>query len=543
MGFLKTIKKIIKRNETEKNGSQGDSISKSRLFENLQQNIQKIQSTLGNSADLVKREVRIGKDGFLKAAIFYTDGLADSKSVNDFIMESLMLDIQNTNLEQKLSASRDPLELLKNLALTVSDIEDLSDFETLFTALLSGDTIILVDGYNHGFTVGMRGWEDRGVTEPSSQTVVRGPREGFSENIRTNTALIRRKIKHPNLWLENRVIGTVTKTSVSIMYIKGIANDKVVEEVRLRLDRIDIDGILESGYIEELIQDETYTVFPTVYHTERPDAIAGGLLEGRIAILIDGTPFVLLVPALFVHFFQSAEDYYQRADISFLLRLLRYICLFIALLGPSLYVAITTYHQEMLPTTLLISLASQREGVPFPAFIEALIMEVTFEILREAAVRLPRAVGQSVSIVGALVIGQSAVQAGIVSAAMVIVVSITAIANFVFPAFNMAISVRILRFGMMVLAATFGLFGITVGLIALVLHLCSLRSFGIPYLAPFAPFIMADQKDAIFRVPWWGMFARPRLVSQKNIIREQNPPTAKPEPDYRQQQKQEDKTK
>jgi spore germination protein KA len=543
MGFLKTIKKIIKRNETEKNGSQGHSISKSRLFENLQQNIQKIQSTLGNSADLVKREVRIGKDGFLKAAIFYTDGLADSKSVNDFIMESLMLDIQNTNLEQQLSASRDPLELLKNLALTVSDIEDLSDFETLFTALLSGDTIILVDGYNQGFTVGMRGWEDRGVTEPSSQTVVRGPREGFSENIRTNTALIRRKIKHPNLWLENRVIGTVTKTSVSIMYIKGIANDKVVEEVRLRLDRIDIDGILESGYIEELIQDETYTVFPTVYHTERPDAIAGGLLEGRIAILIDGTPFVLLVPALFVHFFQSAEDYYQRADISFLLRLLRYICLFIALLGPSLYVAITTYHQEMLPTTLLISLASQREGVPFPAFIEALIMEVTFEILREAGVRMPRAVGQSVSIVGALVIGQAAVQAGIVSAAMVIVVSITAIANFVFPAFNMAISVRILRFGMMVLAATFGLFGITVGLIALVLHLCSLRSFGIPYLAPFAPFIMADQKDAIFRVPWWGMFARPRLVSQKNIIREQNPPTAKPEPDYRQQQKQEDKTK
>ena len=229
------------------------------------------------------------------------------------------------------------------------------------------------------------------------------------------------------------------------MFIKGIVNDKVVEEVRKRLDRIDIDGILESGYIEELIQDETYTPFPTVYNTERPDVIAAGLLEGRIAILVDGTPFVLLVPALFTQYFQSAEDYYQRSDFG-LLRMLRYLALFIALLGPSLYIAITTFHQEMLPTALLISLAAQREGVPFPAFIEALMMEVTFEILREAGVRMPRAVGQAVSIVGALVIGQAAVEAGIVSAAMVIVVSITAIANFSFPSFNMAISIRILRF-------------------------------------------------------------------------------------------------
>jgi spore germination protein KA len=287
---------------------------------------------------------------------------------------------------------------------------------------------------------------------------------------------------------------------------------------------------LESGYIEELIQDETYTPFPTVYNTERPDVIAAGLLEGRVAILIDGTPFVLLVPALFGQFNQAAEDYYQRADIGTLLRLLRYLSFFIALLGPSLYIAITTFHQEMIPTPLLISLAAQREGVPFPAFIEALVMELTFEILREAGVRLPRAVGQAVSIVGALVIGQAAVEAGIISAAMVIVVSVTAIASFVFPSYNMAISVRILRFGLMGLAASFGLFGITLGLIAIVLHLCSLRSFGIPYMSPFAPFILADQKDMLFKVPLWGMFSRPRLISQKNVIREQYPPTTKPEP-------------
>jgi spore germination protein KA len=542
MGFLTTIKKVIKRNDSENTAEQSKTQPQNLLFVKLQQNIQKVQADLGYSADLVTREIRLGKDGFLHVAIFYTDGLADTKSVNDFIMESLMLEVRKTDLEQKLSQTREPLELLKDLALTVSEIKDVSDFETMYTAILSGDTAILIDGFDHGFMVSMRAWDERGVTEPATQTVVRGPRDGFSENIRSNTALIRRRIKDPNLWLENRIIGTVSKTNVSIMYIKGIANDKIVEEVRRRLERIEIDGILESGYIEELIQDETYTPFPTIYHTERPDTIAGGILEGRVAILVDGTPFVLLVPALFVHFFQSAEDYYQRADISFLLRFLRYTCLFIALLGPSLYVAITTYHQEMLPTTLLISLAAQREGVPFPAFIEALIMEVTFEILREAGVRMPRAVGQAVSIVGALVIGQAAVQAGIVSAVMVIVVAITAIASFVVPAFNMAISIRMLRFAMMVLAATFGLFGITVGLIAVVLHLCSLRSFGIPYLAPFAPFIMADQKDAIFRVPWWGMFARPRLISQKNIIREQNPPTAKPGPNHRDQSNQGDGT-
>ncbi|CAM4320897.1 spore germination protein [Paenibacillus alkaliterrae] len=495
------------------------------LKKSLDDNIQHVKETLGNSNDIVIREIRIGKEQEIKAGVFYTDGLADAKTIQSYVMESLMLDIRETDMEEKLS--RNPLIHLKESVLTIGSLQDVSDFDAFFSSLLSGDTLILVDGFNQGFALSTAGWEDRGVQEPTSQTVVRGPREGFSENLRTNTALIRRKIKDPNLWMETKVVGRVTKTNVSMMYMNGIVNDKVVEEVRTRLDRIDIDGILESGYIEELIQDETYTPFPTVYNTERPDVIAAGLLEGRVAILVDGTPFVLLVPALFTQYFQSAEDYYQRSDFG-LLRMLRYLALFIGLLGPSLYIAITTFHQEMFPTSLLISLAAQREGVPFPAFVEALMMEVTFEILREAGVRMPRAVGQAVSIVGALVIGQAAVEAGIVSAAMVIVVSITAIANFSVPAFNMGISIRISRFALMGLAASFGLFGITVGLIAFVLHLCSLRSFGVPYMAPMAPFVLADQKDTIFRLPQWALFSRPRLISQKNVIREQNPPTTKP---------------
>ncbi|WP_372632175.1 spore germination protein [Cohnella sp.] len=485
------------------------------LKTSLEENIRQVKAALGNSGDIIIREIPIGTDDEMKAGIFYAKGLAKTDSVHHFIIESLMLDTRGTELKHKLSSGQNALQLIKDYALTAGEIKDVTDFETLFSALLSGKTIFLLDGYPQGFAIGLVGWEHRGVTEPTSQTVIRGPKEGFSEVLITNIALIRRKIKDPNLWLESRKIGRVTQTDVAMMFIKGFVHDQVIEEVRSRLDRIDIDGILESAYIEELIQEKTYSPFPTVFNTERPDVVAAALLEGRVAIVIDGTPFVLLVPALFGQFNQAAEDYYQRADIATLLRLLRYLCFIIALLGPSLYIAITTFHQEMIPTPLLISLAAQREGVPFPAFIEALVMEVTFEILREAGVRLPRAVGQAVSIVGALVIGQAAVEAGIISAAMVIVVSITAISSFVFPSYNMAISVRILRFGLMGLAASFGLFGITLGLIALVLHLSSLRSFGIPYMSPFAPFNLADQKDMLFRFPLRGMFSRPRLISQR----------------------------
>ncbi|MFD4931327.1 spore germination protein [Peribacillus butanolivorans] len=513
---LSSLKKDDKNKET----------SKDLLKTSLEGNIQHVKQQLGNSGDIMIREIQIGKEGIFKACIFYTDGLVDTSSIQNFIMESLMLDI-NPDQEQMISYQQNVLQVLKGRILAVGDIQDVTEFSSLFTSLLSGDVILLLDGYAQGFTIGMRGGKDRGVMESTTETVVRGPKEGFTENLRTNTALIRRKIKTPQLWLESKKIGKLTKTDVAIMYIDGIVNDKVVEEVHRRLDRIDIDGILESGYIEELIQDETHTPFPTMYYSERPDVIAAELLEGKVAILVDGTPIVLVVPALFVSFIHSAEDYYQRADIATLIRLLRFFTIFIALLGPSLYIAITTYHQEMLPTRLLISLAAQREGVPFPAFFEALMMEVAFEILREASLRMPKAIGQAISIVGTLVIGSAAVEAGIVSAAMVIVVAITAISSFVLPSFTISMSIRMLRFPMMALAASFGLFGIIVGVIALVLHMCSLRSYGVPYMSPFAPFIPEDMKDTLIRVPRWGMFARPRLISQKNNKREH---TSAPKP-------------
>ncbi len=530
----KPLSKLIKekkqnKNFTEKLSAIQEMNSRSQeqkkieqISSNLHWNLSYIKEVIGNSSDIVIRDIKAGQSGLIDIGVIYTDGLADKTFAQDLVLDTLMVQIRDADVDHP-DIHTDLFEFIKAKTLPIGEIKEIVQFETLFFHFLSGDTILLMDGFPKCLAIGSRGWADRGVQEPSSQTVVRGPKDGFSETLRTNTALIRRRIKDPNLWLETKQLGKKTKTDVGIMYIKGVANDKIVKEVHTRLDKIKIDAILESGYIEELIQDSTFTPFPTVFNTERPDTVAAALLEGRIAILVDGTPFILIVPALLINFFQASEDYYQRADIATLIRLLRYLSFFLALLTPSAYIAVTTFHQEMLPTPLLISLAAQRDGVPFPAIVEAIIMEITFEILREAGVRMPRAVGSAISIVGALVIGQAAVEAGIVTATMVIVVSLTAISSFVSPTFNMGIAVRILRFGFMILAGTFGLFGIILGLIAMVLHLSSLRSFGIPYLSPNAPFILQDQKDNFFRFPHWALFARPRLINQKDTDREDTP--------------------
>src|SRR5690625_1864761 len=499
------------------------------MKKSLQKNKQTIKSRLGNSADIIVREFKIGSHPKVSAAVFYTDGLTDTKSVQKFIMESLLFEFNAEKIvmedsEQEIGSL---LEQLKDVVLTVGELNELNNLEDLLVSLLSGNVILLLDGYGTGFEIGLKEWENRGVTETSSESVVRGPKESFTESIRTNTALIRRKIKDPNLWMESRVVGRVTKTDVAMMYIEGIVDDGVVEEVRRRLDRIDIDGILESGYIEELIQDEAITPFPTLYNSERPDVIAAGILEGRVAILVDGTPFVLLAPALFVQLFQAAEDYYGRSGVSSALRILRYACFMIAFLVPSFYLAITTFHQEMIPTELLFSLIAQRERISFRADIEVLLMEIAFEILREASLRMPKAVGSAISIVGTLVIGQAAVEAGLVSATLIIVVSITAIASFVFPANDLSIATRLLRFPLIILASTLGLFGIVFGVIMLIVHLCSLRSFGVPYMSSIAPYIKENQKDTFVRLPYWLMWTRPKLIGRKNLIRNQTP---KPKP-------------
>lgn len=454
--------------------------------------IENMKTRFGQSGDIIYRELLLGT---IPAVIVYIEGMGDPR----FLIEALHMD---SPLFKELTnqSPDDRVRMLKDLTITMGKVGEATTYSEVEENVLSGNTVVFIEGTSTSLYVGTEKLKQRGVEEASSQSVVRGPREGFTESLRENTALVRRRIQSPKLRIEERKVGEHTHTQLAVMYMDGLADTEVLDELRTRLNGIKLDSVLESNYIEEMIQDHRYSPFPTVYNSERPDVIASAILEGRIAILVEGTPFVLVVPALFVQFFQSSEDYYQRWDFASLVRLLRYLCFGIALLAPSLYIAISTFHQEMLPTNLLTSLIGQREGVPFPAFIEAVIMEITFEILREAGIRLPKSIGQSVSIVGTLVIGQAAVEAGLVSAAMVIVVSNTAIANFALPAFNVGISVRILRFGLMAIAASFGLYGMIIGLIVLGLHLCSLQSMGVPYMTSFAPIRWRSQKDALLRL-------------------------------------------
>lgn len=482
----------------------------------LQQNIERIKSLTGNSSDFIIRTFQ-GASG-LSMAIVYINDLTDTAVINDSIIKPILSGTESDTDEQ--GALTDAFTVTNDMLLTVGATNTFNKINDFVSALYNGNTVILAEGWDHAISASTSKWQQRGVKEPSSQSVVRGPKDGFTENISTNVALLRRRIKSPNLWKIDRKIGLVTQTDVSVMYLKGTADDSVVKEVLKRLDRIETDSILDSGYIEEFIQDQTFTPFPTIINTERPDSVAASILEGQVAVLVDGTPFVLVLPITFFKFFIASEDYYQRFDISSFLRILRFCAFTLSMILPSLYIAITTFHQEMIPSTLLVSLAAQREGIPFPAFFEALMMEITFEVLREAGVRMPRAIGSAISIVGALVLGQAAVEAGLVSAAMVIVVAFTAISSFVVPSFNIAISARLIRFALMFLAATLGLFGIMSGLFFLLIHMAALRSFGVPYLAPISPFIPNNMKDVFVRAPWWMMVTRPRLFAKKNYVRQ-----------------------
>jgi len=367
--------------------------------------------------------------------------------------------------------------------------------------------------------ISTRGWEKRGVEEPSTEAVIRGPRDGFTETYRTNVALVRRRLKDPNLKVKTIKLGRHTRTDVGIMYIKGVAKPSIVDEVLKRLNTIDISCVLESGYIEQMIEGDWLSPFPQLRRTERPDVVAASLVEGNVAILCDNTPFALLAPTTFLSLFQSPEDYYERWYIVSMIRILRFIAGFFAFTFPSLYIAMTTFHPGMLPTDLVLSIAAAREGVPFSAVLETLIMIVSLEVLREAGVRLPGPIGQTIGIVGGLVVGEAAVRASIVSPIMVIVVAINAISSFAIPNYSVAISFRLLTFIMIALASIAGLYGIMLGLLGLTIHLVTLKSFGAHYLSPFVSFRFSESKDNIIRGPLPSMEIRPGYTRPQDFDR------------------------
>lgn len=495
-----------------------------KLKTNIIESINQIKSVLGENNDLIIREFDFNiKKSPLKLAVLFLSGLVEEKKLETLSLELSELKNSINNDNQKTFATffnkdHDSLEpffvKLKTSILCSSNAAEGSDYDALYSRILSGNTVVLLDGYDKFLALNTYGPEEREISEPTSQTIIRGPKDAFTENISVNISQIRKRIKDKSVKIENMQIGSITKTRVSVIYLDSIAKAEIINEIKSRLSQINIDGILDSGYIEELIKDDHHSVFPTLLNSEKPDSVVAGLLEGKVAIVVDGSPYVLTAPALFVDFLQVSEDYYHHYIVASMTRIFRIMSLFLTLLVPSMFIALTTFHHEMIPTPLLISIAAQREGVPFPSFVQAILMELVFEILREAGIRMPRAIGSAISIVGALVLGQAAVQAGFIAAIVVIIVSITAISSFAIPNYSMSNAIRYLRFILMILSAAFGLYGIFIGMIVLTLHLSKLKSIGVPYLSPIAPKIANENKDTFLRFPLWKLRYRPTTAAK-----------------------------
>ncbi|MDI4644961.1 spore germination protein [Cohnella hashimotonis] len=467
-----------------------------------------LDGLLQDCADAVFHPFSIG-DGH-SALLIYLCGLSDKAQLEKMAIAPL------------IRSSMEAGDGLSGIArkLPIADLHQAGTIRELVEGLFIGMPSLLVDGEPGALILNLADWEKRGIDEPMAESVVRGPREGFGESLDVNMSLMRRRLRTPSFKMKTMTVGRLTRTRVVVGYIQSVAKDSLVQEVLSRLSRIHTDGVLESANIEELIQDSTLSPFPQLLSTERPDVCAASLMEGKAMLMVEGTPFALIAPTSLFALLQSPEDYYQRFMMGTVIRWLRYTFFLLALLFPSLYVAILTYHQEMVPTTLLLSIAKSREDIPFPALVEALLMEISFEALREAGVRLPKQVGSAVSIVGALVIGQAATAAGLVSPPMVMVVALTGIASFMIPHYSVGISVRLLRFPVMLLAGFLGLLGLMLGVIALVIHLASLRSFGEPYLVFFRRGARHSWKDTLIRAPAWALDERPATAQKANADRQ-----------------------
>lgn len=522
MGMMKKLfRKTVKVSQKEDEFHDEENKLVLPLSKKLDENIERLEEVFHDCGDLVKRKFPIGQDRKIWMYIAYIDLLVDRGIIEKSILEHLIVHVRGVpptvgELKQSL------LELTKDGGFATADIKEVDTFDEAALAILSGDTVLFMDGYDKVIVVATKGWPNRGVQQSDTEVVVQGPKEAFSEAFRMNTVLIRRRIRDTKLKVKQMQIGIRSRTDVGLVYLEDVVRPEILKEVEARLEKIHIDAVLDSGYIEEMIEDDWRSPFPQVQVTERPDKAAAAILEGRIVIVVDNTPFVLIVPATFNIFFQSAEDYYQRWNIMSFVRAIRYIAGFLSATLPGLYLALTTYHPSMIPTPLALAMAAARDKVPFPAVIEVLLMELAFELLREAGVRLPAPIGSTIGIVGGLIIGQAAVEAGIVSPIIVIVVALTAIASFAIPHVSMTAGFRMMKYISIVFSAVLGLYGFWLGGLIILIHLVSLKSFNIPYMFPFVSMGVnhySDVKDSFIRLPVFRMHRRPIFANPKETVR------------------------
>lgn len=499
------------------------------VFDSLNKNYEflKVKYNLIINSDINSREFTLStKTQKYNCLLLYIDGLVNSDSINDYVLKPLLLK-NSITMKENVSSDSNKRSSLKNVKkfsledfiynslIPQNSISKETKFSEIITKVNTGFCVLFVDTLTTAFCIETKGVKGRTVSEPITETIIKGAHEGFVENLRTNTSLIRRIVNNENLIIEDITIGDVSKTKIAICYMKNITNDDLVAEVKYRLNNIKIDYLLSAGQLEQLIQDDPKALFPELISTERPDKTSYYLLNGKIAILINGSPYSIILPATFIDFITSPEDTNLNYNYANFLRIIRCVALFFALLLPGLYVAITNYHQELIPSELLFAIVNAREAIPFPVLFEILIMEFSFELIQEASVRVSSSFSTTIGIIGALILGDAAVSANIVSPILIIIVAFTGICGFTIPDYSLKFSVRIFRFIYTILGYVAGFLGITFGFFLHFIFLSSQSSFGIPFISPYVPFMNSKSIDNIYMPPVWKREKRSSFLNTK----------------------------
>lgn len=490
--------------------------NKVKLYLGLDNNKQVLERIfrVPENKDPVFRIISIGTKPPTRAMLLYLDGITNTQLQNTTVLQPLMLlsELRDVRADGGAADAKkideDFIERIKAAVLPSNQVAEAETFEQVVNDVLNGNTALIVDGFDRAILIETKGWQYRSVGKPQVEAVIRGPQEGFTELIKINTTLVRKIIYRPALVTEYVNAGAVGPMQCAVMYMADVVNPDLVKEVKRRLELIRADYLSEPGLVEQMIEDSPGVPVPQVLTTERPDRVAASLLEGKVAIFVNGNPFVMLVPCTFFNLMQSPEDAYIRWPAGSFIRIIRYLGLFMALLLPAHYVAIVAYHPEFIPTDLLLAMTGAREKVPFPSIVEILLMETSFELIREAGIRIPGTVGTTLGIVGALILGQAAVSANIVSPLLIIVVAVTALGSFAIPNYSFSLSIRLLRFVYILLGSVMGLMGILIGVYIHVGVMVTLKSFGIPFMAPAAP-VTIKGTDYFMRGPVWQQETRP----------------------------------
>lgn len=505
-----------------------------KISSSLDENLNYIKArynSLINSDINIREFYVIAADKRFKAFLIYIDGMADTNSINHFILKPLMLrNKTNTHRKNnvckiKINENTEDFNLENHISdclLPQNRVSIIEDFSKVISDINVGNCIVFIESLSVAYSVDVKGFKQRSISTPQNEIVVRGSQEAFVETLRTNTSILRRLINNENLIIENSVVGKISKTNVAICYMNNIANADLVSEVQYRINNLDIDALVSSGQLEQLIQDNSSNLFPQIIATERPDKAVYSLWDGRVIVIVNGSPYVLIMPGVLNDFLSSPEDINLKWQFSNLAKSVRLLATLFALLLPGFYIAITNYHQELIPTELLFAIAASRESVPFPIIFELLFMEISFELIREAGLRVPSPIGQTIGIVGALILGDAAVKANIVSPILIIIVALTALCSFAIPDLSLNFTFRILRFVYTILGYLGGFLGMGLGIFALLLSLSNLTSFGAPYIIPFITNTNSRTTTSYFNSPIWLREKRPKFLDTKKVYSQGN---------------------